>query len=91
MQYLVGDYPLLWWPVNLLEYAGQMVFNVFFLTFPDGRFVPRWTRWIAVMWAVLFVPYVFLGGTPLDTPGTAPCSSCTGLVGLRPGLPVRQR
>jgi hypothetical protein len=66
MQYLVGDYPLLWWPVNLLEYAGQMVFNVFFLTFPDGRFVPRWTRWIAVMWAVLFVPYVFLGGTSLD-------------------------
>jgi hypothetical protein len=66
MQYLVGDYPSLWWPINLLEYVGQMLFNVFFLTFPDGRFVPRWTRWIAVMWAVLFVPYVFLGGTSLD-------------------------
>ena len=66
MQYLVGDYPLLWWPVNLLEYVGQMVFNVFFLTFPDGRFVPRWTRWLAVMWAVLFVPNVFLSGSYLD-------------------------
>ena len=66
MQYLLGDYPLLWWPINLLEYVGQMAFNVFFLTFPDGRFVPRWTRWLAVMWAVLFVPNVFLGGSSLD-------------------------
>jgi hypothetical protein len=66
MQFLVGDYPLLWWPINLLEYVGQMAFNVFFFTFPDGRFVPRWTRWLAVMWAVLFVPNVFLGGSSLD-------------------------
>jgi hypothetical protein len=66
MQYLVGDYPSLWWPINLLEYAGQMAFNVFFLTFPDGRFVPRWTRWLAVMWAVLFVPNVFLSGSSLN-------------------------
>jgi hypothetical protein len=66
MQYLVGDFPLLWWPINLLEYVGQMAFNVFFLTFPDGRFVPRWTRWLAVFWAVLFVPNVFLGGSSLD-------------------------
>jgi hypothetical protein len=66
MQYLVGDYPLMWWPINLLEYVGQMAFNVFFFTFPDGRFVPRWTRWLAVMWAVLFVPNVFLSGSYLD-------------------------
>jgi hypothetical protein len=66
MQYLVGDYPLLWWPINLLEYVGQMAFNVFFLTFPDGRFVPRWTRWLAVLWAVLFVPDVFLSGSSLN-------------------------
>ena len=66
MQYLVDDFPLLWWPVNLLEYVGQMAFSVFFLTFPDGRFVPRWTRWLAVMWAVLFVPNVFLSGSSLN-------------------------
>jgi hypothetical protein len=66
MLYLVNDYPLLWWPVQLLEYAGQMAFSVFFLTFPDGRFVPRWTRWLAVFWAVLFVPNVFSNGSYLD-------------------------
>jgi hypothetical protein len=66
MQYLVGDYPSLWWPINLLEYVGQMAFNVFFLTFPDGRFVPRWTRWLALMWAVLFVPNVFLSDSSLN-------------------------
>jgi hypothetical protein len=24
-----------------------------FLTFPDGRFVPRWTRWLGIAWIVL--------------------------------------
>jgi hypothetical protein len=66
MEYLIGDFPLLWWPVKLFDYVGQMAFSVFFLTFPDGRFVPRWTRWLAVLWAVLFVPNVFLGGSALD-------------------------
>jgi hypothetical protein len=43
-----------------------MAFSVFFFTFPDGRFVPRWTRWLAALWAVLFVPNVFFSGSSLD-------------------------
>ena len=66
MEYLIGDFPLLWWPVKLFDYVGQMAFSVFFFTFPDGRFVPRWTRWLAVLWAVLFVPNVFFSGSSLD-------------------------
>jgi hypothetical protein len=31
--------------------------------------VPRWTRWLAVLWAVLFVPNVFFNGSPLDLLG----------------------
>jgi hypothetical protein len=59
-------YPALWFPGNLLEYAGQVSYSIFFLTFPDGRFVPRWTRWLALVWAMLLVPDVFFPHTPLD-------------------------
>ena len=59
-------YPALWFPGHLLEYAGQVSYSIFFLTFPDGRFVPRWTRWLALVWAMLLVPSVFFPQTPLD-------------------------
>jgi hypothetical protein len=62
-------YPALWLPIHLLEYAGQVSYSVFFLTFPDGRFVPRWTRWLALVWAVLWVPDVFFPHSPLDLLG----------------------
>jgi hypothetical protein len=62
-------YPALWLPVHLLEYAGQVSYSIFFLTFPDGRFVPRWTRWLAAFWAVLWVPNVFFPRSHLDLLG----------------------
>jgi hypothetical protein len=64
-------YPALWLPIYLLNYAGQVVYTIFFYVFPDGRFVPRWTRWLAVVWAVLLVPFVFFPRSPwnlLDGP-----------------------
>ncbi len=33
--------------VNILDLLGQSSFMIFFLLFPSGRFVPRWTRWVA--------------------------------------------
>jgi hypothetical protein len=62
-------YPALWLPIHLLVYAGQVSYSIFFLTFPDGRFVPRWTRWLAAVWAVLWVPSVFFPRSPLDLLG----------------------
>jgi hypothetical protein len=46
-------------PVRLLDYLGQVAFGVFFYVFPNGRFVPRWTRWLAIAVALLFVPDIF--------------------------------
>lgn len=46
-------------PVNLLDYAGQVSFAIFFYLFPNGRFVPRWTRWLATAYLVFAIPYVF--------------------------------
>ncbi|MDQ4127061.1 MAG: hypothetical protein M3151_03775 [Actinomycetota bacterium] len=66
MQELAEARPAFWFPTNLLDYIGQVCFGVFFYLFPDGRFVPRWTRWLAVVVALLFVPNIFFPGSGLD-------------------------
>jgi hypothetical protein len=66
-----ATYPALWLPTHLLEYAGQVGYTIFFYVFPDGRFVPRWARWLVLVWAVLLVPLVFFPRSPwnlLDGP-----------------------
>ncbi len=62
---VASAHPAFWFPAHLLNYVGQVSFGVFFSLFPDGRFVPRWTRWLAVAAALLFVPNVFFEGSPL--------------------------
>ena len=53
--------PVWFWLVGVLELLGQVSFAVFFLLFPSGRFVPRWTRWGVLFivlneaWYVFFV------------------------------------
>jgi hypothetical protein len=59
-------YPALSLPVYLLEYVGQVAYTIFFYVFPDGRFVPRWSRWLVLVWAVLLVPDVFFPRSPLN-------------------------
>jgi hypothetical protein len=59
MQELARAYPAFWFPVNLLDYASQICFGIFFYVFPDGRFVPRWTRVLAVLSLPLFVLDIF--------------------------------
>ncbi len=65
MRDLAEAHPVFWFPVNLLDYIGQVSFGVFFYLFPDGRFAPRWTRWLAVASALLFVPDVFFEDSSL--------------------------
>src|SRR5215217_6459629 len=63
-------YPALSLPVYLLEYVGQVAYTIFYV-FPDARFVPRWARWLVLVWAVLLVPDVFFPRSPwnlLDGP-----------------------
>lgn len=33
------------------QYGWQLQF-ILFLFFPDGRFVPRWTRWLLIVWII---------------------------------------
>ena len=65
-QALAGAHPTLLFPVRLLDYLGQVSFCIFFYVFPNGRFVPRWTRWLAVAVALLWLPDIFFPGSSLD-------------------------
>jgi hypothetical protein len=46
-------------PVRGLGLVGQVTFLTFFYLFPNGRFVPRWTRWLAVLWAAVWIARLF--------------------------------
>jgi hypothetical protein len=66
MHELTGVPPALRFVIDLLNYMGQVSFAAFFYLFPDGRFVPRWTRWFALAVALLFVPNTFFPNSRLD-------------------------
>jgi hypothetical protein len=46
-----------WLPIHLLALIGTVALYIFYLLFPNGRFVPRWTRWAAVLFAAHDVYY----------------------------------
>jgi signal transduction histidine kinase len=55
-------------PVNLLHFLGSACFSLLLYLFPDGRFVPRWTRWVALIWIVWLLPRYWFQDWP--PPGT---------------------
>jgi hypothetical protein len=67
MQELVEAHPAFWFPVHLLDYVSQVCFGIFFYVFPDGRFVPRWTRVFAVLSLPFFVLDIFFPESSLAT------------------------
>lgn len=46
-----------WLPIHLLALIGTVALYMFYLHFPNGRFVPRWTRWAAGLFAAHEVFY----------------------------------
>ena len=47
---LADLHPALEIPVATLHFLGAASFGLFLYIFPDGRFVPRWVRWVALVW-----------------------------------------
>jgi signal transduction histidine kinase len=50
------EYASLWWPLSLLDFLGAASFGLFLYLFPDGRFVPGWTRWVVFAWIAWQLP-----------------------------------
>ena len=74
--YPLVDLPPVWKVSGeAVSFVGSASLVLFLYLFPDSRFVPRWTRWLALVWIVgLMVPATFfydpflrLVGVPLAT------------------------
>ncbi len=66
---IYGMYPILDAALGLLSYLGYMAWMLFFYLFPSGRFVPRWTRWLAICWVLFSGSWLF---TPFGPPTWPP-------------------
>jgi len=56
---LVHNYPVWSLLVGITDGAGWLLLYILFFIFPDGRFVPRWTRWLCAA-GILYFLYLFL-------------------------------
>lgn len=66
------EYASLWWPLSLLDFLGAASFGLFLYLFPDGRFVPGWTRWAVFAWIAWQLPtYWFPSWDSFDLDGWA--------------------
>src|ERR671921_607212 len=53
---LISSQPAWWLPVWSVDIVGIVSPALFFFLFPSGRFVPHWTRWLAVALIINDVP-----------------------------------
>lgn len=64
---VVGTLPTLWTlPVEIVEMLGNVCLGFFFLVFPGGRFVPRWTGLLMVEWIAYWAISVFFPQSSLS-------------------------
>jgi hypothetical protein len=61
---LARYYPAFVVPVGILELLGDVLAMLFFYLFPSGRFVPRWTRWLAIVWFAQRIFNLFVDSLP---------------------------
>ncbi len=69
---LVSAHYAWWLPARGLQILGEVCAVLFFLTFPDGRFVPRWMLVLAVAFLVFQIPVdlspnIYSGSPLLET------------------------
>jgi hypothetical protein len=74
--------PAWWVVVQALGFLGNAFSGLFAYLFPDGRFVPRWTVWLALAWIVISFPTYFLPGSALDYQSQAPLINIPIFVGF---------
>jgi len=55
---LIAQRPGLTLVVDILRAIAFWGVLVFFYTFPDGKFIPRWTKWIGVVWAIYIIGWM---------------------------------
>jgi hypothetical protein len=69
---MADHYPALWLPVHLLQLFGTVSLAFFLYLFPNGRFVPRWARWVILFWTAHEVAYYLFPHSVLNTDRSFP-------------------
>jgi len=59
---LASQQPAWWWPVNVVAFLGVVTLVLCFFLFPDGRFVPRWTGLVGLLWILWDLYWLFSTG-----------------------------
>lgn len=62
--------PIWWWLDTFMAVLGSAMLFLFFYLFPDGKFIPRWTRWAALGWVVVNATGYLAPPTPLPDANT---------------------
>jgi len=65
-------YPKLNLLVKTIEIFGNVAMLAFYFVFPNGRFTPRWTVAIVILWFLLVFPPYFLPDSPLNLQSKGP-------------------
>ena len=63
---LAEAHPALEPPVDLMIYLGLVSSVAFLYVFPTGRFVPKWTLPLVLVWSILTLPPIFLPDSPIS-------------------------
>lgn len=87
---LAAMHPTWWLPVMGLRYLGSACLSFFCYLFPNGRFVPWWTRWVAIAWVLLQIPEFFFPASPLNPIGLPPLLQAAGFLGFVLSVVVAQ-
>lgn len=74
-----------WEPVvNLQQNLGLGLVLFFFYLFPDGRFVPRPMRWLALVWVAWPIVSLFIPDSPFNLADLRPQAILGGTAGVGP-------
>jgi signal transduction histidine kinase len=69
---LSEQFPAVMLPVQLLGFVGSVSMGLFLYFFPDGRFVPRWTGWIILLWVMHEIIFYFFRDSSFNLDNTIP-------------------
>ncbi|MCB9101046.1 MAG: AAA family ATPase [Anaerolineales bacterium] len=61
---LAARYPWWDWPVEMVEAFGTAAILIIFYIFPDGCFVPGWTRPLTIVYSVAILIWLFFPSLP---------------------------
>jgi hypothetical protein len=66
------------WAGQSITLVTSSALTLVFFLFPDGRFVPRWTKWVMIPFVLIAVPATFFPGSQWD-PNQYPVFMIMGL------------